>query len=44
MLANQPIKRIGETIDVANTILFLVSDESSFISAEVIHVSGGRFG
>ncbi|MDI6776231.1 MAG: 3-oxoacyl-ACP reductase FabG [Syntrophales bacterium] len=44
MLANQPIKRIGETIDVANTILFLVSDESSFISGEVIHVSGGRFG
>ncbi len=43
-LANMPIKRLGETIDVANTILFLVSDEASFISGEVIHVSGGRFG
>lgn len=43
-LANMPIKRLGEPIDVANTILFLVSDESSFISGEVIHVSGGRFG
>ena len=43
-LANMPIKRLGEPIDVANTILFLVSDESSFISGEVLHVSGGRFG
>jgi len=43
-LANIPIKRVGEPIDVANTILFLVSDEASFISGEVIHVSGGRFG
>jgi len=43
-LANMPIKRLGEPLDVANTILFLVSDESSFISGEVIHVSGGRFG
>jgi len=43
-LANMPIKRVGEPIDVANTILFLVSDESSFISGELIHVSGGRFG
>lgn len=43
-LSNMPIKRLGETIDVANAILFLVSDESSFISGEVIHVSGGRFG
>lgn len=43
-LANMPIKRLGEPIDVANTILFLVSDEASFISGEVIHVSGGRFG
>ena len=43
-LANMPIKRVGEPIDVANTILFLVSDEASFISGELIHVSGGRFG
>lgn len=43
-LANMPIKRVGDPIDVANTILFLVSDEASFISGELIHVSGGRFG
>ena len=43
-LANMPIKRVGEPVDVANTILFLVSDEASFISGELIHVSGGRFG
>jgi len=43
-LANMPIKRVGEPIDVANAILFLVSDEASFISGEVVHVTGGRFG
>jgi len=43
-LANMPIKRIGEPIDVASVILFLVSEESSYVTGEVIHVSGGRFG
>ncbi|MFA4916959.1 MAG: 3-oxoacyl-ACP reductase FabG [Syntrophales bacterium] len=43
-LANMPIKRLGDPIDIANLILFLASDESSFITAEVIHATGGRFG
>jgi len=42
--ANMPIKRLGEPVDIANTVLFLVSDESNFITGEVIHVTGGRFG
>ena len=36
-----PLKRLGETEDVANTVTFLVSDASSFITGEVITVSGG---
>ncbi|MFC4769002.1 SDR family NAD(P)-dependent oxidoreductase [Effusibacillus consociatus] len=33
--------RTGKPIDIANTVLFLVSDESSFITGQVIYVRGG---
>ena len=36
-----PLKRIGETIDLANAAGFLLSDESSWITGQVIHVDGG---
>ncbi len=36
-----PLGRIGQPIDVANCILFLASDEASFITGQVIEVSGG---
>ncbi len=39
-----PIQRIGLPEDVANAVLFFVSDESSYISGDLLHVSGGRFG
>ena len=35
------LKRLGEPIDIANAALFLGSDESSFITGEVMSVSGG---
>ncbi len=34
--------RLGETNDVATAVLFLVSDEASFIIAQVLTVDGGR--
>lgn len=40
----QPIKRAGRPQDVADTVAFLASECAGFISGEVIHVSGGRFG
>ncbi len=40
-LARIPLRRMGTVADVANTVLFLVSDESSFISGQVICVRGG---
>jgi 3-oxoacyl-[acyl-carrier protein] reductase len=40
-LAQIPLRRIGTPEDVANVVLFLVSDESSFISGQVIWVRGG---
>ena len=36
-----PLGRVGQPIDVANCALFLASDESSFITGQVIEVSGG---
>jgi len=40
---NIPIKRIGTTDDVANLAVFLASDESSYITGEVIDINGGSF-
>jgi 3-oxoacyl-[acyl-carrier protein] reductase len=38
-----PLRRIGTARDVANVALFLASDEAKFITANVVHVSGGIF-
>jgi len=40
-VARIPLRRMGTAEDVANAVLFLVSDESSFISGQVIYVRGG---
>ncbi len=40
----QPVKRPGRPEDVADAVAFLASERASFISGEVLHVSGGRFG
>ncbi len=38
-----PLRRMGTPQDVANVALFLASDEAKFITANVVHVSGGIF-
>jgi len=42
--AAMPIKRIGQPQEVATAALFLASAHAGFITGEVLHVSGGRFG
>ena len=37
------IKRLATPDDVANAVLFLASDSSSFITGETLNVNGGRF-
>ncbi len=37
-----PMGRVGEPEDIANTITFLLSEESSWMSGQVMHVDGGR--
>lgn len=43
-LKMQPVKRAGQPEDVADAIAFLVSERAGFISGEVLHVTGGRYG
>ena len=38
---NIPLKRMGTTEDVANAVKFLVSEESSYITGQVIQIDGG---
>ena len=40
-IAQIPARRAGQPVDIANTYLFLASDEASFISGQVIGVNGG---
>lgn len=41
MLAHTPIKRLGEPEDMANAALFLCSAAASWISGQILTVSGG---
>jgi NAD(P)-dependent dehydrogenase (short-subunit alcohol dehydrogenase family) len=41
LAAAQPIPRAGEPADIANTALWLASDESSFVTGQSIVVDGG---
>lgn len=38
---NIPLKRMGTPEDVANVVKFLVSDDSSYITGQVINIDGG---
>lgn len=40
----QPIKRAGHPGDIADAVAFLASERAGFISGEVLHVTGGRYG
>lgn len=36
-----PLKMLGEGLDIANTALFLATDESRFITGQLLRVDGG---
>lgn len=40
-LRHVPLNRIGKPEDIANAVLFYASDESSFITGDLIEVAGG---
>jgi NAD(P)-dependent dehydrogenase (short-subunit alcohol dehydrogenase family) len=36
-----PLKRMATTDDVANAVMFFISEESSFLTGEALNVDGG---
>ena len=41
LLKEVPMGRLGMAEDIANTVVFLASDEASYITGQTIHVNGG---
>ena len=41
MLDKIPVGRFGNPEDIANTALFLASEEAGYITGQTIHVNGG---
>ena len=37
-----PLQRIGKGMDIAKTVKFLLSEDSSWITAQTIHLDGGH--
>jgi 3-oxoacyl-[acyl-carrier protein] reductase len=40
-IANHPMKRWGEPVEVANAIVFLASDEASYMTGTCLNINGG---
>tara|TARA_B100001996_G_scaffold121039_1_gene91514 strand:- start:1267 stop:2004 length:738 start_codon:yes stop_codon:yes gene_type:complete len=43
IISKIPSARLGEADDIANAVLFLSSDQSSYINGETLHVNGGMY-
>lgn len=44
MIQQTPLGRIGKPEDIAAAVLYLCSDEASFVTGQVLRVNGGMFG
>ena len=43
MLDQIPLSRLGDPVEIAETVKFLVSDAAAYITGETIHVNGGMY-
>jgi 3-oxoacyl-[acyl-carrier protein] reductase len=43
LVSNISLNRYGSSEEVAKVILFLCSESSSYITGEIIEISGGKF-
>ncbi len=42
MMDTIPLRRLGSTSEVADTIFFLCSTQSSYVTGAEIHINGGQ--
>jgi NAD(P)-dependent dehydrogenase (short-subunit alcohol dehydrogenase family) len=42
IVSNNLIPRVGRAEDLAQAVLYLVSDESSFVTGQLISIDGGQ--
>ncbi|MEF2072131.1 SDR family NAD(P)-dependent oxidoreductase [Consotaella aegiceratis] len=42
MIVDIPLRRLGKTDEVANTIFFLCSEQASYLNGAEIHINGGQ--
>lgn len=40
LIAQIPLRRVGEPADVANAFVFLASDLASYVAGDILHVDG----
>lgn len=43
LLTQIPMGRVGQPEDIANAVLFLVSENANYITGQTLHVNGGMF-
>ncbi len=43
LAAQIPLERLGSADDIANAVLFLASEQSGYITGQVIGVNGGMY-
>jgi 3-oxoacyl-[acyl-carrier protein] reductase len=43
IIEQTPVGRVGKPADIANTVLFLVSNKGSFVTGETFCISGGLY-
>lgn len=43
LLSQVPMNRLGTAQDVADSVLFLVGEEASYITGSILHVNGGMY-
>jgi NAD(P)-dependent dehydrogenase (short-subunit alcohol dehydrogenase family) len=39
--SSTPLGHVGEPLDIANAAVYLASDESKYVTGEIIYVDGG---
>jgi 3-oxoacyl-[acyl-carrier protein] reductase len=43
LLAQIPMRRLGEPDEIAKVVSFLVSEQASYVTGETLHVNGGMY-